>query len=87
MIIENNWAIVKETTATSSAAVVDDPCVGESASGVEVLDWKLTDSEETKSNSKLSFGGVVSEVEIGLVDGSGHFSDLAGWDPASDLLI
>lgn len=64
VIIENDWTIVKKTTATSSAAVVNNPSVGKSTSSVEVLDWKLTDCEESKSNSELSSSSVVCEVEV-----------------------
>jgi hypothetical protein len=38
MIIENQRTVKQKTTATSSDAVVDDPCVGETTSGIEVFD-------------------------------------------------
>jgi len=85
MIIENQRTVKQKTTATSSDAVVDDPCVGETTSGIEVLDWKLTDSKKSKSNSELSSSSIVCEVEVRLVAWSSNLFQLTSWEPALEL--
>ena len=85
MVPEDNWAVMAETTTTTSDAVVDDPEVGESATSVEVLDWELTDGKESEDDSQLSLSGNCGPVEVRLEDWSGDFSELTLWEPALDL--
>lgn len=85
MVVENNWAVLEKTTATTSDAVVDNPDVGESASCIEVLDWEFTDGSESKEKSQLGVGGVGCEVEAGLMHWSGDMSGLVSWEPLFDL--
>ena len=70
MVVENNWSLVSQTSAESLGHEDDQVEVSEPASDVEVLDWKLSDDSQTKEASKLSSGGVVSPVPIGLRDRS-----------------
>ena len=85
MVVQQDWAVKQKSSATTSDAVVDDPGVGKSCSGPEVLDWELTDGEQSEADSELGSGGVVGEVEIGLVDWSGNLPQLASWEPTLDL--
>lgn len=84
VIPHHNWTVVSQTTTSTSNNVVHDPGVGKSNTSVEVLDWKLTNGEESESNSELSSGSVVSEVEVGLVGWSGDLLALSSWEPTSD---
>ncbi len=86
VIVKHDWTVKQKSTATSSDAVVDDEGVGESASGVEVLDWELTDGEKSEDDSHLGLGGVAGHVEVRLVGWSGDLSALASWEPALDLM-
>ena len=85
MVPEHQRSVVHETTTASLDDVIDNPGIGDTASGVEVLDWELTDGQEPEKNSELGLGGVVSEVEIRLVGWSLHFSHLTFWEPTLDL--
>ena len=85
VVIQHQWTVVSETTARASDDVVNDPEVGESATSIEVLDWELTNGEETKNNSELGSGGVVGEVEVRLVGWSGHFLHFSFWEPRVHL--
>ena len=85
MVPQDQWAVVSQTTAAASDDVVDDPEVGKGGSGIEVLDWELTDGEESEDHAELGTAGVVSEVEVRLVDWTGNLEHLAAWEPAHDL--
>ena len=84
MIVESQWSSSSEPSSESSHYEVNNPEVSEPASGIEALDWELSDHKESKSASKLSSSGVVCEIEVRSVDWSSHsiFKSLFGsWEP------
>ena len=85
MIPEHQWTVAAEATSSTSNEEVSNPEVSKSATGVEVLDWKLTNSEEPKNYSHLRSACVISEVEVRFVNWSGYFEHFASWEPALDL--
>ena len=75
-----------ETSTETAGHEVDDPHVGDPASNVEVLNWELSDEEQTKQATELGARGVVSPVEVGTVHWAGNNTlHVASREPASKL--
>ena len=84
VIVEEDWAVELETTAKTSDHEPDGVAVGDKASGIEILDWQLTDHQKTEGNTDLGAGSVVGWVKVRLVDWSGHLAEVAvTWEPRS----
>lgn len=67
MIIEDDRAVVTETTADTSDNEVADPTVSQPASHVEILDGELTNDGQTENDANLSSGRVVGPVKVRLI--------------------
>ena len=82
MVVHDNWSLVSETSSESLRNEEHQVEVRQPASDVEVLNWELSDSSQSNEDSKLTSGGVVSPVPVGLGDWSDNdvFS-LALWEP------
>jgi hypothetical protein len=81
VVVHHDGAVGAETAANSAHDEVDDPGVGEAAAHVEVLDGQLADHEEAEDAADLGAGGVGGGVEVGAVDGAGHFVHGAAGEP------
>ena len=81
VIVQHNWSVALQPTADTSDDEVHDVEVGDPASSIKVLDRQLTDCPQTKSDSNLGTGGVVSIVEVGSVCRSSHFFHLSFREP------
>jgi hypothetical protein len=84
MVVKADGAVVTKTLTESPHNEVGDPDVGETTTGVKVLDWQLSDESETQEAADLSSGGVVGPVEVRLVDGSCDLLHFATGEPASE---
>mgnify|MGYP000023275364 FL=1 len=82
MVVHDNWSLVSETSSESLRNEEHQVEVRQPASDVEVLNWELSDSSQSNEDSKLTSGGVVGPVPVGLGDWSDNdvFS-LALWEP------
>jgi len=85
VIVEHQGSVASETASSTSDDVVHNPEVGESGTSIEVLDWELSDGEESKDDTALSSSGVAGEIEARLVNWSGNFVHLSLREPAVDL--
>ena len=81
VVVHNNRSIRLQTTANTSNHEVHDVEVSDPATGVKILDWKLTNCPQTESNSHLSTRCVVSVIEIRSIHWSRHFFHLSLWEP------
>ncbi len=82
VIVEDQWAVVTETTADTSDDEVADPSVGQPAANVEVLDGQFADHGKTQKNAHLSSSRIVSPVEVRLVSRSGDHAQVVLGEPA-----
>ena len=82
MIIHHDWTVMQQTTAKTSDDEVHAVEVCNPTTGIEILDWKLTDYKESKCNSNLRSGCVVSEVPVRFISWSADiFKTSASWEP------
>jgi hypothetical protein len=84
MVVQADGAVVAETLAECPHDKVGDPDVGETTTGVKVLDWQLSDESKAQEAADLSSGGVVGPVKVRLVDGSCDLLHFATREPASE---
>jgi len=84
VVVQENRAVCLETTTDTTDNEEHDPSVGETATGVEALDRELTDESESEEASPLGTGSVAGPVEVGFVDGSGHFLHVAAGEPRAE---
>lgn len=86
VIVHDDGSGCLKTSAKTSANKVDDPGVSQPASDVETLDGEFSDHEQTESASQLCSRGIVSPVEVTLVDWSGdNVVHLVSLEPGSQL--
>jgi len=82
MVVENNRAVVTETTANTSDDEIADPAISEPAADIEVLNRELANDSQTKKYANLSASGVVSPVKVGLVSRTSDDGQISSWEPA-----
>ncbi len=86
VVVHHDGPRVAQTSAEAAAHEVDDPGISQPASHVEVLDWELSDEEETQGATKLGARGVVGPVEVRAVNGTGdNAGHVVAGEPASQL--
>ena len=85
LVVAHHWSLISEATADSLGPEEDNPAVDEPASGVEVLDWELSDDQEAEEAADLGAGGVASPVVVRSGTGSNvHLLSLATGEPGSE---
>ena len=85
VIVHGDWSLVSEASANTVTheEVQVSPC--EPASHIEVLNWKLSDSEQSQHASDLTSGGVVGPVEVRFASRSGdEIVKLVSWEPRGE---
>ena len=70
MTVGDEWSLVSQTSTKSLGHKEYNVEVGDPASDVEVLDWKLSDNQKAKEASNLGSRGVGGIVPVGLGDWS-----------------
>ena len=76
-----------ETSAETTSHEVDDPGISQPASNIEVLDWELSDEEETQQTAELRAGSVVGPVKVRAVYWAGNNAlHVVAREPASQLI-
>ena len=64
VIVHYQWSSISETSSKTLGDEEVDVEIGQPASSVEVLNWKLSDCQKTQHTSQLSSSGVVSPVPV-----------------------
>ena len=87
VVVHHNGTVVQQTTSKTSDNKVHAVEVCNPATGIKVLYWKLTDYKESKCNSNLGSGCVVSEVPVRFISWSADSVEtFAPWEPRSQLI-
>ena len=82
VVVENDWSLMSQTSTSTSGHVSDQVDVYKGASGVETLDWQLSNDGKSKRASDLSSGDVAGHVPVGFGARScEHLFVLALWEP------
>lgn len=87
VIVHHDGSRMAETSSESTGHEVNDPCVSQPASHIEILDGKLSNEEETKQAAELSATCVVSPVEVRAINWAGDNAlHVVAREPASQLI-
>ena len=85
LVVRHHWPLVSEATADTLGPEEHNPSVDEPASGVEVLNRKLSDDQKAEKAPHLGAGSIASPVVVRAGTWSHvHVLGLAPWEPGSE---